>query len=100
MSLHRRRPAQPGGQLGQRPLDLEDPLLDVAGDVHRPAAVAEVALELAEDGRDREGGEGGAALGVEAVDRLDQADARDLDQVVVGLGSAGVAARPGGGPAA
>jgi hypothetical protein len=52
-----------------------------------------VALELAEDRRDGEGGEGGAARGVEAVDRLDQPDARDLDQVVVGLGAARVARR-------
>ena len=48
----------------------------------RPATVAEMALQLPEDGGDGEGREGGAALGVEAVDRLDQSDARDLDQIV------------------
>ena len=86
------RPSR-AGQLRQGPLDLEDPLLDVAGHVHRPAPVAEVALELAEDRGDGEGREGGAALGVEAVDRLDQADARDLDQVVERLGAARVPGR-------
>ena len=50
-----------------------------------------MALELAEDRGDGEGGDRGPPLGVEAVDRLHQADARDLDEVVVGLGAAGVA---------
>ena len=54
--------------------------------------VAEVALELAGDRRHGERRELAAALGVEAVDRAEQRDARDLGQVVVGLGAALVAA--------
>ena len=69
-------------QLGEGLFDLEDPLLNLARHVDRPATVAEMALQLPEDGGDGEGREGGAALGVEAVDRLDQSDARDLDQIV------------------
>ena len=46
-------------------------LLHPAGHPHRPALVAEVALELADDGRGGEGRELEAPLGVEAVDRLD-----------------------------
>src|SRR5262245_21667616 len=52
-----------------------------------------MALELAEDGGDGEGRERGSALGVEAVDRLDEPDARDLHEVVEGLGPAGVTRR-------
>ena len=69
---HRRRVPELGGQLGVCPLDPEDPFLDVARHVHRPAPVAEVALELTENGGHGEGREGGAALRVEAVYRLDQ----------------------------
>jgi hypothetical protein len=90
---HRRRVPELGRQLGGGSLDSEDPLLDVAGHVHRPAPVAEMALELAENGGDGEGREGGAALGVEAVYRLDQADARNLDQVVEWLRPSRVARR-------
>src|SRR3954463_16817267 len=78
-------------ELRHRPLDLEDALLDVARDVHRPAAVAKVALELAEDRGDGEGREGGAPGGVEAVACLHEADTRHLDEIVEGLGAARVA---------
>ena len=88
--------AELGRHLGVRLLDLQDPLLDVPGDVHGPAAVAEVALQLAEDGGDGEGREGGPALRVEPVDRLDQGHARHLHQVVERLGTPRVA---GGEPA-
>ena len=44
--------------------------------------VAEVALELAHDGRRRERGELQPAVGFEALDRLQQADERDLAEVV------------------
>ena len=67
---HRRLPAQAGGELGRRLLDLQDPLLDSARDPDRPAAIAEMALQLAEDGRYGEGRERGSPAGVEAVDRF------------------------------
>jgi hypothetical protein len=53
--------------------------------------VAEVALQLAEDARDREARERGAPGRVVAVDSLDQPDARDLQQVVERLAGARVA---------
>ena len=70
-------------------LDARDRLLDAARHVDRPRAVAEVALELAEDRRHGVGGEGDPAVGVVAVDRLDEAEVRDLAEVVERL--AGVA---------
>src|SRR3954471_8261815 len=77
--------------------DLELQLLEAARDAHRPRLVAEVALDLAEDGRRRVGREAHLAGDVEAVDRLHDPDARDLDEVVERLPAAGVAAgeRPG-----
>src|SRR5262249_55882025 len=88
----------------RRALELGAHVLDQAGEhlvqlleptwhVHGPGAVAEVALDLADDGRDGIRPEEDAALQVEAVDRLDQADRRDLDEVVELLAAAGVAAR-------
>ena len=74
-------------------VDLDRELLQVARDAHRPALVAEVALELAEDRRDGERGERGLARRVEAVDRLEQPERGDLDQVVERLAAALVAAR-------
>ena len=67
-------------------------LLDVARDADRPAAVAEVALDLAHDVRGGEGGELDAAVDVEAVDGLDEADRADLHEVVERLAAVGVAA--------
>src|SRR4051794_17007205 len=74
-------------------VDARDRLLHAARDVDRPRAVAEMALELAEDGGDGEGGEGDAALGVVTVDSLDQAEIGDLTEVVKGF--AGVAVLDG-----
>jgi hypothetical protein len=74
-------------------LDLERHLLQVARHAHRPGAVAEVALDLAEDRRDRVAGERHLAGGVEAVDGLDEAQRRDLDEVVHRLVGALVAPR-------
>ena len=71
--------------------DLERPLLHPARHVDRHHLVAEMALELADDGGDGVGLEGGAAAGVEAVDRLDQAERGHLEEVVDGLGAAAVA---------
>ena len=73
-------------------LELDRELLQVARHAHRPALVAEVALELAEDGRDGEARERGLAARVEAVDRLQQPERGDLDQVVERLAAALVAA--------
>jgi hypothetical protein len=82
-----------GRQLGRCPLDPEDPLLDVARHMHRPATVPEMALELAENRGDGESREGSATLGIEPIDRLDEPNARNLDQVVEWLGSSRVPGR-------
>ena len=74
-------------------VDLHHALLHPARDVHGPAVVAEVALELAEHRRHGVGGERGLARGVEAVDRLDQPERGDLDEVVERLVGAPVAPR-------
>src|SRR5690348_13094075 len=61
--------------------------------MYRPAGVAEVALELAEDCGDRVARERVAALAVEAVDGLDQTQAGHLDEIVERLACALVASR-------
>ena len=61
---------------------LQRELLEVARDPHGPRAVAEVALDLAEDRRDRVARERHLARQVEAVDRLHEAQRRDLEEVV------------------
>ena len=80
-------------RLGDRAVDLQRELLQVARHADGPGAVAEVALELAEDRRYRVAREGVATIGVEAVDRLQQSEARHLDQVVQRLAGALVTAR-------
>src|SRR4051794_21283656 len=95
--LRRRRAAVARGQLLDRSGEGEHALLVAAGHLHRPRVVAVVALQLADDGRDRVRGELATALGVEALDRAQQADARDLDEVVERLGAAAVAARQAAG---
>ena len=89
----RRRAAELARHLVRHAVDPHRHLLQVARHAHRPALVAEVALELAEDRRDGERRERGLARGVEAVDRLQQAERGDLDQVVELLAAALVAAR-------
>src|SRR5215212_1808116 len=89
----RGRPAELAAHLLADAVDLDRELLEVARDAHRPALVAEVALELAEDGRHGEAGERGLAVGIEAVDRLEQTERSDLDEVVEGLAAALVAPR-------
>ena len=74
--------AQVGRQLADLAVDAQRELLQVARDAHRPRAVAEVALDLAEDRRHRVAREGDVARQVEAVDRLDEAQAGDLEEVV------------------
>src|SRR5690242_5340304 len=88
----RGRAAERARQLGHGTVDLEHALLDRARHVHRPADVAEVALELAEDRGNREAGEGHAAGGVEAVHGLDETHARHLEEIVHRLVRALVAA--------
>ena len=86
-----RNPSELGGQSRRLALDLGDALLQLARHPHRPAAVAEVALELTEDRRDGIARERHAALRVEAVERLDEPEARHLDEVVERLAIAAVA---------
>src|SRR5439155_3305960 len=89
----RRRPVALPRQVGDRSVDAQRELLQVAWDPYRPRAVAEMALELAEDRRDGVAGEGDVAFGVEAVDRLDEPERRDLEEVLERLLRALVAAR-------
>src|SRR4051794_16444566 len=88
----RRLTTQVGRELGHLAIDAQRELLEVARDADGPGAVAEVALDLAEDGRDRVARERDVAAEVEAVDRLDEPEARDLEEVVEGLLRALVAA--------
>src|SRR5436190_11899340 len=78
----RGRTTQLDGELLEQPRKLNVQLLEPARDAHRPPAVAEVALDLADDVRRRVGGQLDAAVEIEAVDRLDQADGADLHQVL------------------
>src|SRR5262245_40143596 len=79
---HLGRAAQLLRQLLGRAADRERAFLQVARYAQGPALVAEVALQLAEDGRRRVARELRAASRLEAVDRLDQAEAGDLYEVV------------------
>src|SRR5262249_41833970 len=77
-----RRALVAAGELGDRLVDLADPLLEPARKTEVPDTVAEVAAQLAEHRRRRERHERDPALGVEAVDGVDQAEARDLEQIL------------------
>ncbi len=70
------------GQVGGGRGDREPQLLEPARHADRPATVAEVPLDLADDRGSGVGRELHPAAGVEPVDRLDQADGADLEQVV------------------
>ena len=89
----RRRAAEVARHLLGDAVHAHRQLLQVARHAHRPAAVAEVALELAEDRRHCERRERGVAARLEPVDRLQQAQRRDLDEVVERLAAALVAPR-------
>ena len=67
-------------------------LLHRARDADRPAAIAEMALELTDDRRERERRERQPALRLEAIDGLQQPDCRDLFEIV-GLVAGAVALR-------
>jgi magnesium-protoporphyrin IX monomethyl ester (oxidative) cyclase len=90
-------PAQPLLQLAPGVAHPVAGLLHGARQPQQPAPVAQMAFDLAGDGRQRVGEEGVAAAGVVAVHGLDQSQAGDLDQVVRILG--GDVAVLGGDPA-
>ena len=69
-------------ELLDRAVDREVELLQPARHLDRPALVAKVALDLADDRRRRIGRELDAAFEIEAVDRLEQADRADLHEIV------------------
>ena len=89
----RRRPAQRLGELRGGAADLHPQLLQPPRHPDRPALVAEVALDLADDRRGGVRRELDAAVGVEAVDGLDQPDGADLDEVLERLAAVAEAAR-------
>src|SRR6202035_3310613 len=60
-------------------------LLETTGHADGPGAVAEVALDLADDRRGREGAELVLQRRVEPLDGLDQAEEADLLDVLLGL---------------
>src|SRR5581483_11268154 len=91
--LDRGRAAQLGRQAVEQPPEPDVQLLDAARHVHRPRLVAEVPLDLSQDGRHGVRGQLHPPLGVEAVDRVDEADATDLDEVVERLAASRVAER-------
>jgi hypothetical protein len=65
----------------------------VRGNPERLRAVAKVAPNLADDGRDGVGGQRRAAARVVPVDGLDQADRPDLDEILELLPTANEATR-------
>ena len=58
-----------------------------------PGCIAEVALELAHDGRNGKRAEREAPVGVESLDGLDETETRHLEKILVGL--AGLCVPPG-----
>ena len=79
---HRRRPAQLAQSGFGDAVHRRREFLERAWNAHRPAEVAEVAFELADDRGHGERREGDPARGIEAVDGLQQAERRDLFEVV------------------
>ena len=96
----RRRAAEVGGRGLDRPRELQAQLLHPPRDVEGPGAVAEVALDLADDRRHRVRRELHAALDVEALDREHEPDRADLDEVLERLAAPGVAGGEASGRAA
>src|SRR5262249_60073238 len=78
----RGRPAELLTEPGHDPAQLEVQLLDSPRHADGPTSVAEVALELAENGRSRERRELETPAGIESFHRLEEPNQRDLDQVV------------------
>ena len=90
---HLRRASELLGEDLRRAADRERALLEVARHAQRPALVAEMALQLAENRGCGVARELRAAAGLEPVDRLDQPEARDLEQIVERLVGVDVAQR-------
>src|SRR3954452_1255945 len=90
---HSRRAAELARQRLASAHDARAELLDVARDAQHPAAIAEMALELAGDRRHGERREAHLPRNVEADDRLQQPQRRDLLEVVERLAPADVPAR-------
>src|SRR6185436_21158479 len=88
-----RRPAELAGERLAGADDARAELLDLAGDAEHPAAVAEMALELAGDRRNGERREADVARDVEAIDRLQEAERRDLLEILERLALARVPSR-------
>ena len=86
---------QVAAQLDDVRLHAPRQLLQAAGHAHRPRVVAQVAPDLAQDGRHGVAGERDVAAEVEAIDRLDEPQASDLEEIVEGLTGALVAAGQG-----
>ena len=80
------------GQLVAARRDLGLKLLHPSGHPHGPRAVAEVALDLAQDGRRRVRGELDVSGDVEPIHGLDQPDGAHLHEIVDGLAAVAVAA--------
>src|SRR6266540_2294455 len=72
------------GDPAERPRQPQHVLLHGPRHAHLPGRVAQVALELADDGGDGEGRERHTTIRIIAVDRGDQPDPRRLPQVVIG----------------
>src|SRR5204862_2931152 len=89
----RGRAAQLDRLLLEQPRELDVELLQTTGHPHRPAAVAEMPLDLADDVRRGVGGQLNPAVEVEPVDRLDQPDRADLDEIFELLAAVRVAPR-------
>jgi hypothetical protein len=81
--------AASSGTVGSRRVEGRLQFLCAPRDVDEPPGVAEVPLQLAQDGRRGVRRELEATLGIEAVDGLDEPDRADLDEVVHGLVAAG-----------
>ena len=88
-----RRAAQLAGQLLGGGVDPQEVLLQPSWHPHRPGAVAEVAADLAHDGRRRERAELVPQRGIEALDGVDQAQEADLFDVLERLAAVGEPAR-------
>src|SRR5947207_8776423 len=89
----RRRAAELHRQLLDETRQLDVQLLQAARNAHRPALVAEVPFDLADDVRRGVRRQLDAAVEVEAVDRLDQADGADLDEILELLAAVRITAR-------
>src|SRR5436190_2091956 len=89
----RGRAAELDRQLLDQARELDVQLLEAARHAYRPALVAEVPLDLADDVGRRVRRQLDAAVEIEAVDRLDQADRADLDEILELLAAVRVAAR-------